>query len=146
MDHSASQHRTTASVQYHRTLSPTAYVATTLAVGQNRFLERETDALLLESAWNGGRGCTVFGRAEYVEKLGQQLAVVPAQQKFPLKTLTVGASHDFTPGRPFSTALGAALTYTFTPPGLDAFYGDHPMGLLIFVRISPGRKVYAAID
>ncbi len=145
-DRSASQHRTTASIQHHRGLTGSASIATTLALGRNTFGEQQSDAMLLETSWDTGRGCTLFGRAEYVEKLGRQLAVADGETKFPLKTLTLGASHDFTPGRPFSVAVGGALTYTLIPRGLDAFYGDHPVGLLLFVRVIPGRKVYAAID
>jgi hypothetical protein len=145
-DRTASQHRITASMQHHRRLSGRASVATTIAVGRNALRERETDAFLAETAWNTGRGCTLFGRAEYVEKLGRQLAVSPREEKFPLKTLTLGASHDFTPNRPFSVAVGGACTYTFTPSELDRFYGDHPVGLLLFVRVSPGRKIYAVMD
>lgn len=145
-DRSASQTRVTTSIQHHLALTGRANIATTLALGQAMLERASTDAFLIESAWNTGRGCTLFGRAEYVEKLGRQLSAGVPNEKYPLRTVTIGASHDFTPGRPFSIAVGCACTYTFTPEGLDRFYGDNPAGLLLFVRVSPGRQRYVAMD
>lgn len=145
-DRTAAQTRLTASIQHHRALTGRASVATTLAIGQAMLEQQSTDAFLIESAWDTGRGCTLFGRAEYVEKLGRQLSAGLPGEKYPLRTVTIGASHDFTPGRPFSIAVGCACTYTFTPEGLDRFYGENPAGLLLFVRVSPGRQRFAAME
>ncbi|HSM88127.1 MAG TPA: hypothetical protein VLT16_18375, partial [Candidatus Limnocylindrales bacterium] len=54
-----------------------------------------------------------------------------------VQAYTVGYDHDFhfIPG--LSTALGGQVTFYTTPAFLDAVYGSHPAGALLFVRFRP---------
>ena len=44
-----------------------------------------------ESDWQVSRLYTVFGRAEYVAKTGQELDLLPEGRKFDISQLTLGA-------------------------------------------------------
>lgn len=101
-------------------------------MGRNDGHDR-TDALLLESSFMTA-GYTVFARAEYVEKSGEELDLAPEEQRHRVKQLTLGASRELVRDRPCQVALGASATCTFAPAAL---YGDRPVGFWIFLRLRP---------
>ena len=76
-----------------------------------------------------------------MEKTGEKLALVPAAENFSAKQLTAGTSYNLTPNAKVAVSLGTSLTYTFKPRRLDAIYGDHPMGVWVFVRLSSGERM-----
>jgi hypothetical protein len=87
-----------------------------------------------------------FGRAEYVQKTGEELGLKPVslvhglgglREKFGIKQLTLGATHELVRDRPWQLALGGSVTYSFKPDELDADYGEHPIGYWIFLRLRP---------
>ncbi len=135
-----SQHRTTASVQHRRGFDGGGQLATTFAWGVNRSGGESTDAHLIESAWETGARWTLFGRAERVQKTGEELGLNPREEKFAIRQLSVGGSYDLTPQGWVTVALGGALSYSFIPGRLDAVYGKRPVGAWVFLRISPGLK------
>ncbi|MEA3187848.1 MAG: hypothetical protein QOD99_1678, partial [Chthoniobacter sp.] len=137
--------RTTASASYNLPLRDQGNWATTLAWGLNDEAGIRSNAVLLETNLNLADRNSIFGRIEYVQKTGEELLVAPERKKFDLTEVTVGASHELTPGRPYSVALGASLIYTFKPSSLDGFYGDHPLGLWVFFRIRPGTMDHGAM-
>jgi hypothetical protein len=140
-----SLHRTTASVLYHRALASDRHFDASLVWGHNRTGGASTHAVLLEANWDVTARNAIFGRAEWVQKTGEELAVLPESKKFGLTSLTVGATHELLPGRSYSVALGASVTYTFAPSSLDEFYGEHPLGCWVFFRIRPAAMKHEAM-
>jgi hypothetical protein len=128
--------RTTASVMNLLKLSGDAHLATTLGVGRNDAGDEPTDAVLLESTYGTAR-MSFFGRAEYVEKTGEELALLPATRKIPVKQLSLGLAHELVKDRSYQLALGGSLSYMFKPDDLDSLYGRHPVGFWLFLRLRP---------
>ena len=132
--------RTTASVMHLAKLTGGSQVAATFAWGRNDS-GQATNAFLFEPSYMTGK-CTVFGRAEYVQKTGEELGQLPAGRKIGMKQLTLGVSHELRGKRPCQLALGASLTYTLKPGDLDALYGRNPVGLWIFLRLRPAAMAH----
>lgn len=128
--------RTTASLMHLKKLQGGGHIATTLGWGRNDTHGGKTDALTIESAWMS-HGMSLFGRAEYVEKTGDELQVLPHENRFGVKQVSLGATRELMRHQPWQLALGGAVTYTFKPSRLDAIYGDHPIGFWIFLRLRP---------
>src|SRR6185503_13149247 len=84
-------YRTTASLMNLTKLASGRHLATTAAWGRNDHGHEPTDALLIESSYMTGR-MSFFGRAEYVEKTGEELELLPDDRKIPVKQITVGAT------------------------------------------------------
>ncbi len=129
--------RTTASVMHLAKLSDDTHIATTLGWGRNNG-HQVTDALLLESSFMTER-YTVFGRAELVEKTGEELDLTPEDQIHRIKQFTLGASRELVRGRPYQVAFGASVTYSITPDALESIYDRHPTGYWVFMRVRPSR-------
>jgi hypothetical protein len=127
--------RTTASVMNLTKLPDGHQLATTLGWGRNDNHEA-TSAFLIEPSLRLEK-YTIFGRAEYVQKTGDELDLLPAGRKIEVKQLTLGASRELLEKRPYQLALGASFTYTFKPDDLDATYGENPVGFWIFLRLRP---------
>lgn len=128
--------RTTVSVMNLTPLPGGRRVATTLGWGHNA--ERvSSNAWFIESDDQVTSGLTLFGRAEYVEKTGDELALEPADKTFPVKQFTLGATHELVRGQPYQLALGASVTYSVAPRELDPLHGRHPVGYWIFLRLRP---------
>ena len=128
--------RTTASVMHLKNFGSEGHLATTLAWGRNDTHGGKTDAVTLESMWMNAR-MSIFGRAEYVEKTGDELNVPPHDRRFGIKQVSVGATHELVRDRPWQLAIGGVVAYTFKPRALDASYGDNPVGFWIFLRLRP---------
>lgn len=129
--------RTTVSAIYNRPMDNGGNWATSLLWGMNNEAGINSNGLLLESNFNIGNKNTVFGRIEYVQKTGEELVIQPEHKKFDLTALSLGASHELSPGKPYSVAIGTSVTYTFKPSSLDERYGDTPVGFWVFIRIRP---------
>lgn len=127
--------RTTVSVMNHAKLSDGRHLATTMAWGRNGG-QTATGAFLVESNLMLDK-YTIFARAEYVEKTGEELGLLPDDRIIAIKQLTLGASRELVTRRPYQLALGASLTYSFKPGDLDALYGRNPFGLWVFLRLRP---------
>ena len=133
--HPGDVRRTTASIINSTKLSEGHYFATTLAWGRNDTGEA-TDAFLIEPCLMLEK-YTLFARAEYVEKTGEELGVLPDDRKIAVKQLTLGASRELLAHRPYQLSLGASVTYSFKPADLDSRYGRNPVGFWIFLRLRP---------
>lgn len=130
--------RTTASVAYVLPRHDGGFWATTFAYGNNNSSGGvNSDAYLLESELNLANRHTLFTRFEFVNKLGEELALTPADRKFGISETTLGYVFDFTPNRSYQTGLGAAVTFNTHPASLDSVYGKSPMGFWVFLRIRP---------
>jgi len=135
----ASEHRATASLMNTHPLREGRILATTVAWGQNISGGERSNALLAESDWQLSPRYTLFGRAEYVEKTGEELNLAPVAAKYDLTQLSLGASRELLQNAKVQLALGAQVTYTFEPASLDHLYGPHPIGYWIFLRLRPTR-------
>lgn len=128
--------RTTISLMNLTKLSDGRHIATTAAWGRNDHGHDPADALLLESSYMTG-SMSFFGRAEYVEKTGEELELLPAGRKIRVKQLSVGLTRELVKRRPYQLALGGAVTYSFKTDNLDTVYGENPIGFWIFLRLRP---------
>jgi len=131
--------RSTFSATYSRPRKDGGFLAATLAYGNNSANSINSDAYLLEADLNLASRNTFFGRAEYVNKLGEELGLTPANKKFGVSALTFGFIHDVTPNRPYQTGLGAAITLNPHPSELDSLYGSSPTSFWLFLRIRPAQ-------
>lgn len=130
--------RTTASAIYTLPRHDGGYWAATLAYGNNNQSGGiNSNGFLAESELSLALRHTLFTRFEYVDKLGEELALTPADTKFGLTETTLGYVYDFTPNRPYQTGIGSAVTFNTHPASLDSLYGRSPMGFWIFLRIRP---------
>jgi hypothetical protein len=131
--------RTTASAQYMLPLRKGGFWATTLGYGNNSTHGVNSDSYLLESELNFADRNTLFTRLEYVNKLGEELALPDENKKYGIGQFTLGYVRDVTPNRPYQTGVGAAVTFNAAPSSLDSTYGKSPMGFWFFLRVRPGR-------
>lgn len=129
--------RTTVSASYMLPRRDRGWWAFTVGVGNNSTNSINSTALLVETELNIAQRNSLFARYEYVNKLGEELALTPADQGFGIGELTLGYVHDVTPGRTFQTGIGAAITLNTHPSSLTSLYGSSPMGFWLFVRIRP---------
>ena len=129
--------RTTGSASYILPGAQGGWWAVTLGMGNNSSDNVNSTAALIETELNIAQRNSVFLRYEYVNKLGEELALTPANQGFDISELTLGYVHDVTPNRPFQTGIGAAITLYTHPSSLTALYGASPIGFWLFVRIRP---------
>lgn len=127
--------RTTASIIHLTKLADGSRVATTFGWGRNRG-NQATNAFLIEPSYMT-ETYTVFARAEYVQKTGEELGLLPEERKIPVKQLTLGASRELVKGRPYQLALGASATYSWKPDDLSVLYGKNPVSYWIFLRLRP---------
>ncbi|MEN9401720.1 MAG: hypothetical protein RL091_423 [Verrucomicrobiota bacterium] len=127
--------RTTASIMHLTKLADGSHLATTFGWGRNRG-DQATNAFLIEPSYMTAT-YTVFARAEYVQKTGEELGLPPDDRIIPVKQFTLGASRELVKGRPYQLALGASATYSWKPNDLDGLYGKNPVGYWIFLRLRP---------
>jgi hypothetical protein len=129
--------RSTFSATYNAPRKDGGFLAATFGFGNNSTNRINSDSYLLEADLNLANRNTIFGRVEYVNKLGEELNLAPMNKKFGVSELTLGFVHDITPNRPYQTGIGASVTFNPHPSELDNLYGSSPMGYWLFVRIRP---------
>lgn len=137
--------RTTASISHSKALANGGHCDTSLIWGHNSIDGNGTNSILLESNARLNKLWTVFGRAEWVEKTGEELDLLDEERKFGITQLTLGGTRALTPGKPFSCALGASVSYSFAPNDLDSLYGDDPWGAWVFFRVRPAKMDHGAM-
>lgn len=128
--------RTTGSIVHLHTFPDKSHLATTVGWGRNDHGHGATDAFLIEPTYMTKK-FSVFSRAEYVEKTGEELDLLPAGRTIPIRQLTLGATHELVHDRPWQLALGGSVTWSFIPRDLDADYGRRPVGFWLFLRLRP---------
>lgn len=133
--------RTTASLMHLMKLPGDRHIATTAAWGRNDHGQEPADAFLIEASYMTG-SISCFGRAEYVEKTGGELALLPADRQLPVKQFTLGATCELVRDRPWQLAVGSSVTYSIKPRDLDATYGRRPVGFWIFLRLRPAAMAH----
>ena len=137
--------RSTASIEYVRPFSDKTSWATSLIWGRNHntFTHRNTNSYLLESELPIRRKNFVTGRIELVDKdelfgnqpdLEQRLAGTVGST-FRIGAYTIGYTRDIDLIPSLETGVGANLSAYTVPDAIRPFYGDHPVGVNIYLRV-----------
>lgn len=143
------QHRTTASVVYHKPLGLGDFFTTSAVWGQNYESDgARSNAYLLEADYHRAFG-SIYGRAEFVQKSGSELALDDSVRRtaspsllgtaFPIGAYTLGYVHDVRSAVSGTvTGLGGQVTFNTRPGALAPFYGRQtPWGFEVFARFRP---------
>jgi hypothetical protein len=136
--------RSTASVHYTKPL-PGGSWSSSFIWGRNHdtLTHRNLNSYLLESELPVTRRNFITGRAELVDKdelfantpdLEEQLDRT-AGSTFRIGAYTVGYTRDFEVSRYWQTGAGVNLTAFALPDAIRPYYGDHPVGVSVFLRI-----------
>jgi len=137
--------RMTASITYNRPVSNGNW-ATTVLWGRNRTSPgREVfNSYLAESTLRFLTRNYVWGRVENVERtnellLGENPVPPGFEEHFfaRVQAYTAGYDHDFDLIPHLATALGGQVTFYGMPASLNSFYGSHPRGVVLFLRVRP---------
>jgi hypothetical protein len=137
--------RMTASVMYNRPLARGSW-ASSLIWGRNRVLQtgQVFNGYLVESTLQFAANNHVWGRIENVDRtsellLGKQPEPPGFDEEFlaRIQAYTAGYDRDFRLIPGLATALGAQVTLYGKPAFLNPIYGQHPAGVILFVRIRP---------
>ena len=124
-----SQHRMTAAVLFDNgDLSAAAIYGANLDSNDPRL----SNSFDLESTWGA-----VFGRVEYVQKTGTDLAL-PINGHFDVEAVSAGYTWDFARPAHVAIGLGGVATVDVVPDRLNAYYGTRtPVGVSLFLRFRP---------
>lgn len=101
-----------------------------------------SSSVLLESTVDVGAKTQVFTRFEQVQKMADDLAFLGGNllETFNVRTVSLGASRQFTNVRAIGVGVGGQLTYNFLPETLRYTYTTtHPAGFAIYLTVSPRR-------
>jgi hypothetical protein len=132
-----------ASATYHERLGELGLWATTAAAGHAVEKGLGTNALLIESSLSLRERHTLFGRAEWAEKVGHDLGIDAPQledRTFGLAAIAVGYTFHLPRLSGWLPGLGARGTLNFVPESLESFYGSRsPAGFTVFVNLRPGE-------
>lgn len=137
--------RSTASLEYTRPMGYGNAWSTSLIWGRNHetFTGRNLNAYLAETVYPMRRKNFLTARAEWVDKdelfaddpaLEAQLART-AGSTFRVQAYTAGYTRDIGTFRDVETGLGANLTAYVVPAVLHPYYGAHPLGVEIYLRV-----------
>jgi hypothetical protein len=136
-----SMHRFTASILNGRKLGESGQTATAAIWGANRGGGglATTHSALLENETIFDTKNTFFGRAEFVQKTGEDLALSAASAAtFNVGALQLGYIREIARGRWATLGLGGSATLNVVPKSLEAAYGSRtPMGTFVFLRLRP---------
>jgi len=138
------QIRLTSSLAYSRPVHGESW-SSTLIWGRKHstFTERNTNSYTLESLLPVGRRNYVTGRAELVDKdelfAGQpeleELLDLRYGSTFRIGAYTLGYTRDFEIFHNVETGLGANVEFYSLPAAIKPWYGSHPVGGNIFLRL-----------
>ncbi|HUA00714.1 MAG TPA: hypothetical protein VMB02_10310, partial [Candidatus Aquilonibacter sp.] len=100
------------------------------------------NSYLLESTLRFARHNYAWTRIENVDRtnlllLGENPVPAGFEEHFlaRVQAYTLGYDREFNFIPRVSSAFGGQLTLYSTPPSLDAVYGDHPAGVVVFLRL-----------
>jgi hypothetical protein len=128
--------RTTASVQYSRPTEKGTSWSSSLIWGRNHpsFPRRDTDSWLFETLYPATRRDFLTARLEVVDKDELDLPQ-SAGSIFRIHAYTGGYTHDIVTWRGIETGLGANFTAYGIPDAIKPYYGDHPWGVNVYLRL-----------
>ncbi len=126
--------------------------ATSFVLGANRHGDVDhgwTKSLLAETELIADRRNTFFGRAERVEKNGEelQLNAFTEDDLFNVTALNLGYIREVGDARGMTLGLGIRGNVGFVPEEMEAAYGSRtPAGFAVFLRLRPVRTGGGARD
>jgi hypothetical protein len=137
--------RATASLQYTRPMAYGNQWSTSLIWGRNHetVTGRNLNSYLAETVYPLRRKNFLTGRVEWVAKdelfadtpdLEARLART-AGSTFPIQAYTAGYTRDIATVRDVELGLGANLTAYGSPSVLRPYYGAHPLGVNLYLRV-----------
>jgi hypothetical protein len=138
-----SLHRYSASIMNTRLLGERGEWSTSLIYGANAIAGVAlANSALVESDFSLDGVDTFFGRAEFVQKSAQDLAIADESdaRRYDIGALTLGYSREIIRAR--GLTLGASIlgTLSVVPGSLEGSYGTrYPKGYAIFLRLRPDR-------
>lgn len=138
--------RTTASLEYVRPAAAGNFWAASLIWGRNYKVaqSRATNAVTAEAVAPFGRRNFVTGRFEWSQRdelfeynhdLAHEVMRSTGQYAFNVTAFTAGYTRDIALFRNVQTGIGANATAYAIPSALKPFYGDHPWGVNVFLRV-----------
>lgn len=135
-----SVHRTSASILHGRRIGHDGRFAAALVWGANQKVGKTTQSLLGEAEAVLDRTNTIYGRAEFVQKTGEDLAIgsLPPETRFTVTAISAGYIREFFRSSRATFGVGFQGTLNRVPGSLEPFYGSRtPLGGLVFLRIRP---------
>lgn len=136
--------RSTASLHYTRPLPGGSWSSSFIwGRNHNTLTHRNANSYLLESVYPFYRRNFLTGRAELVDKdelfsdqpdLEERLNRTVGST-FRIGAYTIGYTRDIELSRYWQTGVGASLTGYSVPSGIEPYYGEHPLGLSVYLRI-----------
>jgi hypothetical protein len=139
-------HRITASAMRGAPVRGDGQWASTLVWGANTHSSHPglTHSVTLETEAILDKQNTLLGRAEYVEKTAEDLALdeppsnFPATRQFNIGSLSLGYIRELARFSGATIGLGAMATLNVVPSAFESPYGSRtPMGTLVFLRLRP---------
>jgi hypothetical protein len=143
--------RMTASVSYNRPFTKGSW-ASTLLWGRNRVLQggQIANGYLAESTLQFEEHNHVWIRIESADRssellLGKQPEPPGFDERFlaRIQAYTAGYDHDFPLIPGLSSALGTQVTFYGKPAFLTPIYGQHPVGVILFLRVRPSGNAHS---
>jgi hypothetical protein len=144
LDPDESVHRVDGSIMYGRTVGRRGELATTFVFGANRHAGADhlEPSYLLESNLEIGGAHSIFGRAEYVRKSGEDLVLGPTAPAgaLDITSLAGGYVYEFDRAGTVRTGIGGRVSVDLIPGSLEPYYGTRaPAGFAIYLRFRPQR-------
>jgi hypothetical protein len=144
--HPGSVIRTTASAEYVRPSAGQNWLAVSLVWGQNYMLgeHRRSNAVLSEAVVPYRRRNFITGRFEWSQRdelfaynpqLADEIARATGQHVFNVTAFTAGYTRDVPIFRAVQTGFGANATGYVIARAIRPYYGDHPWGVNVFLRV-----------
>lgn len=138
--------RTTASVEYVVPRPHENWWATSLIWGRNWKTAPKygSNAVLTETVVPFREKNFITGRYEWSQRdelfannpeLAQQLAMTTGQRWFNVNAYTLGYTRDVGIFSAAQTGVGANVSFYGIPDAIKMYYGDHPMGVNVYLRI-----------
>ena len=143
--------RMTASVSYNQPFTRGSW-ASTLLWGRNCTLQsgQIANGYLAESTLRFAEHNRVWTRIESADRssellLGKQAEPPGFDERFlaRIQAYTAGYDRDFPLVPELSTAVGAQVTFYGKPEFLSPIYGQHPVGVILFLRVRPAGNAHS---
>lgn len=131
------QRRTTASLIWNLPLGEDRNLASSAVWGVNKSDGRNSQHSILLEADYSERAFSLFTRAEYIRKSGEELGIEPHDELFSITAFSLGASRKFGETRKVAVSLGAMASVYGIGDKLRGVYGDTPFSAQVFIRLSP---------
>ena len=138
--------RTTASLHYTRPLDRGTSWSTSFIWGRNHEIahQRDVDSFLVETLYPATRRNFLTARFEAVDKdelfagqhdIEHRLGDSAAGTTFRVQGYTAGYTRDLAVGRGVEAGMGANVTGYRIPAAIQTYYGEHPWGWNVFLRV-----------